>query len=178
MKTEDKKTILGLLSLTDRLERLGGQLLQEGGAMIVRIADDLDAELREEAGELIEQLVGGARTFGYQVEQLGAYSVSLTPPVAAEREVEQAEAVKPSQAHMSAALSNQLFELADVWRGLGLRAYINDAGDLVFCRPVGARGEEVCATVSGGLIKRLLVFGRAAVVSLIKRVLRAVGVRL
>jgi hypothetical protein len=145
------------------LSELGATVVEEAGELVAQFAGDV---LPDGGDRLLEELVMTASMAGRSVAGI-AGGVRVGAPGSA-------PATPPPPQDVRAAVSSQLFELADVWRGLGLRVEVNDKGDLVFCRPVAGGKEEVCATVSGGLIRRLLRLGVGAVRSLIRRALGAV----
>jgi hypothetical protein len=144
------------------LSELGATVLDEAGELVAQFAGDV---LPDGGDRLLEELIILSTMAGRSVAGLPG-GVRIGAPGSAP--------AAPPPEDMRAAVSGQLFELADVWRGLGLRVEFNDKGDLVFCRPVAGGKDEVCATVSGGLIRRVLRLGVGAVRSLIRRALGAV----
>lgn len=126
---DPKKAFLD--ALAERVRGLGGEVLEQSGELIVTLGDELADELEAQGQELLTGLRDAVRSFGGEVRDLGTRGVAIRDI----SEVAEGAAKKVSDVEMTAVLSKQLFEIAQLWRGIGLLVEQRPEG-LLFGTPI------------------------------------------
>lgn len=129
MIVDPKKAFLD--ALAERVRGLGGEVLEQSGELIVTLGDELADELEAQGQELLTGLRDAVRSFGGEVRDLGTRGVAIRDI----SEVAEGAAKKVSDVEMTAVLSKQLFEIAQLWRGIGLLVEQRPEG-LLFGTPI------------------------------------------